>query len=555
MSVDFAKKKRRRTIARLAMDRGVQLQPAACTVLETYLDEIGVIGEAPQLGKVVQAILESASGHVSGAGHMTAELMSAAVDALRVSGSGATQKGERVRVVELQEVPTVEWSPEIGGYVNYTAQRPKKLFGHPNGRNVMQLQRLQIIRQRLHRHSNFRSSAQAMEVDDTSRQAVCVLSSLTGRHADEELSVLGRLVKSADGKLFLEDDTRRVRIKLTDTILVNGSYTQGLFHEGAIVLACGHWADEIFHCTAIGMPSAEPREESFAALPNDVDFFGLAPPPSQEGVVARQLQKREAQLVVFAAHIHADAPGSLARLTSLIRGLTDPGINPSELCIVLAGDFSQQPFKHGDVLSRLDSQRAEVARFSSLMDQLAEAIVRGGPTIAAQAQFVFVPGPGDPVPMAGMLPAQPMEDFLVRGVRKRLPHATFATNPARLRFLSQEMVIFRRDLFRQLRRLCVIEPKEEESASALVKTLADQAHFCSVPSNCLTVPADYDPLLRLYPLPHLVVIAEADHAWEATYKDCDFLCPGSLSSTGCFATYRPTTGVVEFAQLPGVAAP
>eukprot|EP00756_Hemistasia_phaeocysticola_P012558 Hpha_TRINITY_DN15207_c2_g8::TRINITY_DN15207_c2_g8_i2::g.67061::m.67061/K02325/POLE2; DNA polymerase epsilon subunit 2 len=190
-----------------------------------------------------------------------------------------------------------------------------------------------------------------------------------------------------------------------------------------------------------------------------------------------------------------------------------------------------------------------------LLSQVAEAIVKGSPSIASQAQFVFVPGPGDPVPMGGMLPALPMEDFLVRGVRKRLPHATFATNPARLRFLSQEVVVFRRDLFRQLRRLCVIEPKEEESASALVKTLADQAHFCSVPSNSLTVSPDYDPLLRLYPLPHLVVIAEADHAWEASYKGCDFLCPGSLSSAGSFATYRPSTGVVQFAQLPGVSAP
>lgn len=72
---------------------------------------------------------------------------------------------------------------------------------------------------------------------------------------------------------------------------------------------------------------------------------------------------------------------------------------------------------------------------------------------------MFVPGPGDPGPGA-VLPRPPLPEAVTKRLREVVPGAVFATNPCRLRYGSQELLLLRDDLQKRLRRLCLRDPVE-----------------------------------------------------------------------------------------------
>ncbi len=69
----------------------------------------------------------------------------------------------------------------------------------------------------------------------------------------------------------------------------------------------------------------------------------------------------------------------------------------------------------------------------------------------AESRFVFMPGPDDAGP-AGVLPQPPLPRALTTELRRVLPTAQFASNPCRLRYATQRIVLFRHDLQRRLLR-------------------------------------------------------------------------------------------------------
>eukprot|EP01062_Namystynia_karyoxenos_P060240 TRINITY_DN51775_c0_g1_i1.p1 TRINITY_DN51775_c0_g1~~TRINITY_DN51775_c0_g1_i1.p1 ORF type:complete len:593 (+),score=176.18 TRINITY_DN51775_c0_g1_i1:102-1781(+) len=544
---------------RQAQLRGLQMHPDAWKILEVFLRDPSR-SEPTARSQGLSGALDTAAELCAGSNQITAAVMQAVVSKMTPAGRGVELPDEdRVQVVALSQVPRLQWDAERNGF---TAPRgsPPGLFAPPQVRARAAVERLELIRQRTYRSSNFTHSFQArdaaaMALDkEDEKLPVYGLASLEGKRPTEPLLVIGRLSTNGSGQLYLQDETCRVQLELLAQVR-EGHYTEGLFHEGSVVIAHGHWENEVFRCDGLGLPSAEPREASFAALPNKVDFFGLAPPPSQARHAAWKLKERKGQLVVLLAHMHADAPGALARLTSLIAGLGEPReCAPEELCVVITGNFSRQPFTYGDTLSAQERQGKELGRYAGLLRQVADAIVAGSAAVAARAQFVFVPGPGDPTPGHGVLPQHPLPEVVMSEVRRRLPHAVMATNPARLRFYGCEMVVYRDDLYRKLRRDCLLPPKQEEYHNSLAKTIADQAHLLPLPGRQAGIAPGYDSLMRLYPLPHLVVIADRDRAWDTHYQGCDFVSPGAFARHGLFAMYHPWNGELEFQQL-GAAAP
>lgn len=72
-------------------------------------------------------------------------------------------------------------------------------------------------------------------------------------------------------------------------------------------------------------------------------------------------------------------------------------------------------------------------RFRALGEMIAEY-----PDIAESSRFVFVPGPADPG-SANIFPRPPIPDCVVGAeeFRKRVPNASFVSNPCRLQYCSQ----------------------------------------------------------------------------------------------------------------------
>lgn len=70
--------------------------------------------------------------------------------------------------------------------------------------------------------------------------------------------------------------------------------------------------------------------------------------------------------------------------------------------------------------------------------------------------MVLVPGPRD-AGYAGVLPQPPLLAPIVAALRERLPLVVLASNPCRIRYCSQEVVVFRYDLQLEMLRQHLLE--------------------------------------------------------------------------------------------------
>jgi len=129
------------------------------------------------------------------------------------------------------------------------------------------------------------------------------------------------------------------------------------------------------------------------------------------------------------------------------------------------------------------------------------------PLITRGTHFVFVPGPLD-VTVNCTLPRRPLLSTFVARLKSRIPKVHFATNPCRIKFFNQEIVIFREDMMaRMLRNIVGVKPNVRSGdllCLQLVQTILDQSHLTPLTINIQPTLSDYDHALRLYPLPTTV---------------------------------------------------
>lgn len=106
------------------------------------------------------------------------------------------------------------------------------------------------------------------------------------------------------------------------------------------------------------------------------------------------------------------------------------------------------------------------------------------------------------------LPRRAIPEEFIKDLRKKVTHVTFASNPCRVRFFTQEIVLFREDLLRKMQRHVVVPPSLDSEGhdicQQLVESILDQGHLCPLPLHVRPVYWDLDYTLRLSPLPHLV---------------------------------------------------
>jgi DNA polymerase epsilon subunit 2 len=80
--------------------------------------------------------------------------------------------------------------------------------------------------------------------------------------------------------------------------------------------------------------------------------------------------------------------------------------------------------------------------------------------ITRRTHFVFVPGPLD-LTVNSVLPRKPLLSSLTARLRSKIPSGRvhMASNPCRLKFFAQEIVVFRDDVMsRMLRNLVGVKP-------------------------------------------------------------------------------------------------
>lgn len=87
-------------------------------------------------------------------------------------------------------------------------------------------------------------------------------------------------------------------------------------------------------------------------------------------------------------------------------------------------------------------------------------LISSFPLIEHTCHFVFIPGPQDLCPST-MLPQRPIFRSFTQRL-ERLPKVHFCSNPCRIKFFGQEIVIFREDMMaRILRNLINVKPETD----------------------------------------------------------------------------------------------
>jgi DNA polymerase epsilon subunit 2 len=97
--------------------------------------------------------------------------------------------------------------------------------------------------------------------------------------------------------------------------------------------------------------------------------------------------------------------------------------------------------------------------------------------ITRRTHFVFVPGPLD-LAVNSILPRKPLLSSFTSRLRSKIPKLHLASNPCRLKFFGQEIVIFRDDVMsRMLRNLVGVKPDaRNEDLKRYVWAFPSSAH-------------------------------------------------------------------------------
>jgi DNA polymerase epsilon subunit 2 len=82
----------------------------------------------------------------------------------------------------------------------------------------------------------------------------------------------------------------------------------------------------------------------------------------------------------------------------------------------------------------------------------------------------------------------PIPEIFTKHITQRVPNMSFVSNPCRVRYFTQEIVIFREDLLKKMQRHVVLPPTHEvngpDITEQLVESILDQVY---VYINCIDV--------------------------------------------------------------------
>ena len=136
---------------------------------------------------------------------------------------------------------------------------------------------------------------------------------------------------------------------------------------------------------------------------------------------------------------------------------------------IMCGDFSSKGVAKSSGSNVVKYQGQKICHLivsillnlsSDNFDALAD-LIASYPLITRTCHFVFVPGPHD-LCSSAILPRRPIISSFTARLKAKIPKIHFASNPCRIKFFGQEIVIFREDMMaRMLRNLVGVKPNVE----------------------------------------------------------------------------------------------
>jgi len=321
--------------------------------------------------------------------------------------------------------------------------------------------------------------------------------------------------------------------------------TDHLVTDGCFVLAEGFLDGDRFVIRRLDVPAAVPRAITLVKDLAPRQMFGGCLTDEQLDMLRESEPSNPDGFYVVLCEVHLDSMRVLEKLSDLFHGYEEFG---PPTAYVLMGSFSSTVFK--PTSEGVRSYREGFERLKFLIRGLSRHIQSG-------TRFILVPGPNDPG--APMLPRVPLPGYVTADLAKDVPNVVLATNPCRVRHFSRELVFFRHDVLRLLRRHEALPMRDPNTGAAvsvehaqkeMVRFLLDQAHLVPLPLEQSNILWAYDHSLRLYPMPHAVFIGGVSRPFDCAYQDCKFCSVGPFSRDSEFYAFHPIKGVMEPCDVP-----
>ncbi|XP_066539061.1 DNA polymerase epsilon subunit 2 [Hoplias malabaricus] len=513
--------------------RGLMLRPEASRYLMEVLEPVSEM----ELDDVIERILDAVEKQPLSSSMIE---LSVAETAVQDCSQSCDETIDNVfNIVGAFDVPRYIYSTERKKFlpISMTNHPAPGLCGKARDKAELFRERYTILEQRTHRHELFTPPVIGSAPDEgRNKFQLKTVEALLGSTAKlGEIIVLGMITQIKEGKFFLEDLTGSVQLNIS-----KAQFHSGLYTESCFVLAEGWYEDSVFHVNAFGFPPIEPSATTRAYYGN-VNFFGG---PSATAVKAsaklKQLEEEnEDAMFVIVSDLWLDSVEVLEKLQTMFSGYS--AIPPT--CFIFCGNFSSAPYGKNQVKSLKESLKT-----------LAELICEH-PTIQKSSRFVFVPGPEDPGPST-ILPRPPLAEYITEDFRQLVPFSVFTTNPCRIQYCSQEIVVIREDLVNKMCRNCVRLPSSNlDIPNHFVKTILSQCHLTPLPLYVSPVYWAYDYSLRVYPVPDAIIFADKYDPFSISNSDCLCINPGSFPRSGfSFKVYYPSNRTVEDSKLEGLGS-
>lgn len=296
--------------------------------------------------------------------------------------------------------------------------------------------RYTLLWQRTSRHELFSAQIAGTSLDVKKFQLRKVEYLLSSAVAND-LVVLGLLSQLTENNFFIEDPTGSVPVDLSKV-----QYHSGFFCEGSYVLIEGNYADGVLKALGIGFPPVEAAASSRAYFGSLNTWGGPSSTllKNSAGLMAIERDNTEAT-IVFLADCWLDDPIVFEKLQTLFIGYNES----PPVAIILMGPFlrnARNPYQ-----------------LKSKFQAFGEFIANNCPLIKKETDIVLVPALEDPAAPV-ILPRAPLPDQMCAELKRALPRIVLATNPCRLQYCTQQIVICRADLVTKLCRNTIHFPQD-----------------------------------------------------------------------------------------------
>lgn len=237
-----------------------------------------------------------------------------------------------------------------------------------------------------------------------------------------EIVILGYLTQFTEGKYYLEDPSGIVPLDFSST-----QFHNGLVCEGCFVLAEGSYSDGILKVAGLGFPPAELANSSRAYFGTINSWGGKSKTLLKYSPRLLEIEKSNTDAtLIFLSDCLLDNPIVLDKLTSLFNGYNDC----PPIAIIFMGPFINDP-------NNMFSLKQKLNLLADILQQC--------PRLKEETDIILVPSLDDPS-AAKILPRPPLPQSLCNDFIRKVPKTILATNPCRLQYCTQQIVICRADL-------------------------------------------------------------------------------------------------------------